>query len=285
MTEVMECISEVRTLVTKAKKKGKVIGFVPTMGALHEGHLTLMQEAKKQCDVVIASIFINPTQFGVNEDLAAYPRTWDNDLKTCSSVGVDAVFHPQIKEMYPDDWGTWVEVEKATEVLCGKSRPMHFRGVATVVTKLLNIVQPDKAFFGQKDAQQVVVLKKMVRDLNMPFEIVMLPIVRDADGLAKSSRNTYLRPEQRQAALVLYQSLCKAKKMVSEGNRDSTQIKSAVMDSIQAEPLATVDYVEIYSFPELAEIDTLEQEALLAVAVRFGSTRLIDNVLLNPFGI
>lgn len=285
MTEVMKCVSEVRTMVTKAKKEGKVIGFVPTMGALHEGHLTLMQEAKKQCDVVIASIFVNPTQFGVNEDLAAYPRTWDDDLKACNSIGVDAVFHPQVKEMYPEDWGTWIEVDKVTEILCGKSRPTHFRGVATVVTKLLNIVQPDKAFFGQKDAQQVVVLKKLVRDLNMPYEIIMLPIVRDSDGLAKSSRNTYLSAEQRQAALVLYQSLCKANRMVAEGNRDIHQIRSAVVDYIQSEPLASVDYVEIYSFPELAKIDTLAKEALLAVAVKFGSTRLIDNIILNPHGI
>lgn len=282
MTKVIECIDEVRALVIEAKKEGKVIGFVPTMGALHEGHLTLMQEAKKECDVVIASIFINPTQFGPNEDLDAYPRTWADDLKACDVVGADVVFHPQVREMYPDGWGTWVEVERVTEILCGKSRPTHFRGVATVVTKLLNIVQPDKAFFGQKDAQQVIVIKKMVRDLNMPYEIVMVPIVRDPDGLAKSSRNVYLSDEQRQAALVLYQSLCKARELTDSGECDIKRIKAVVMDCIQSEPLANMDYVEIYSLPELAEIESLEQEALLAVAVKFGSTRLIDNVILKP---
>jgi pantoate--beta-alanine ligase len=241
-----------------------------------------MQEAKKKCDLVIVSIFINPTQFGPNEDFDAYPRTWDEDLRACNLVGADAIFHPQVREMYPQAQGTWVDVEKVTENLCGKSRPTHYRGVATVVTKLLNIVQPDKAFFGQKDAQQVVVIKKMVRDLNMPYEIVMVPIVRDSDGLAKSSRNAYLSAEQRQAALVLYRSLCKAKEMVDSGECDSKKIKETVMDCIQSELLANVDYVEMYSFPELAEIDTLEQEALLAVAVRFGATRLIDNVILKP---
>lgn len=282
MTRVVESVGQMRDLIAAARKSGQVIGFVPTMGALHSGHLTLMQAAKKLCDLVVVSIFVNPTQFGPNEDYDAYPRTWHEDLKACGSVGVDAVFHPPVQEMYPEGWGTWVEVTGLTDKLCGQSRPGHFRGVATVVTKLLNIVQPDKAFFGQKDAQQVLVLKKMVRDLNMFSEIVMVPIVREADGLAKSSRNVYLQPAERQAALILNQSLQQAQAMVAAGERSSKAVRTAVLNQIQAEPLAKIDYVELYSFPALAEIDSLDQAALLAVAVRFGTTRLIDNIILNP---
>lgn len=282
MTKVVESVGQMRDMIAAARKSGKVIGFVPTMGALHSGHLALMQAARKLCDLVVVSIFVNPTQFGPNEDYDAYPRTWHEDLKACSSIGVDAVFHPPVQEMYPDGWGTWVEVTGLTDKLCGKSRPGHFRGVATVVTKLLNIVQPDKAFFGQKDAQQVLVLKKMVRDLNMFSEIVMVPIVREADGLAKSSRNVYLQPAERQAALILNQSLQQAREMVAAGERSSKAVREAVLSRIQAEPLARVDYVEIYSFPALAETDSLDQGALLAVAVRFGATRLIDNIILDP---
>lgn len=281
MPKVVEGIGEMRKVVAEARMAGKTVGFVPTMGALHEGHMTLVREAKQVCDVVVVSIFINPTQFGPNEDFDAYPRTWAEDLNACTSAGVDVVFHPQVHEMYPDKWGTWVSVEGVTDKLCGKSRPSHFRGVATVVSKLLNIVQPDKAFFGQKDAQQVVVLKKMVRDLNMPYEIVMVPIVRDVDGLAKSSRNVYLNPEQRQAALVLYKSLSKAQELCRIGEANSKNLKEAVIACIKEEPLAQIEYVEIYSFPDLAELDTLDQDALLAVAVRFGTTRLIDNAILK----
>ena len=282
MTRIVESIAEIRALVAAARKEGKSIGFVPTMGALHAGHLELMKEARKLCDLVVVSIFVNPTQFGPNEDFDAYPRTWDEDVAACRSVGVDAVFHPPARELYPDGWGTWVEVAGVTDKLCGKSRPMHFRGVATVVTKLFNIIQPDKAFFGQKDAQQVIVLKKMVRDLNMFHEIIMVPIVRDADGLAKSSRNAYLSPEQRQAALVLHQGLSKALVMVEAGERDIATIKAAVLRHIQSAALAEVEYVELYSFPGLTEMILLDQTALLAVAVRFGSTRLIDNMILTP---
>lgn len=282
MLKVIETVAEMRALVSDAKRAGKVVGFVPTMGALHEGHLSLMHEAKQSCDLVIVSIFVNPTQFGPSEDFGAYPRTWAEDLAACGSAGVDVVFHPAVREMYPDGWGAWVQVEGVTDKLCGKSRPTHFRGVATVVTKLFNIVQPDKAIFGQKDAQQVIVLKKMVRDLNMPVEIVMAPIVREAGGLAKSSRNVYLSPEQRKAAVVLSQSLAMAKAMTDAGERSCKAVKAAVSECIQSTPLAEIDYVEIYSFPELAEIDSIEQDVLLAVAVKFGSTRLIDNVILTP---
>ena len=284
MTKVVERIAEMRALTAAARLAGKTIGFVPTMGALHQGHIRLMLEARQACDVAVVSIFVNPTQFGPNEDFNAYPRTWANDLAICASLGIDAVFHPAVQEMYPDGWGTWVEVDGLTQKLCGKSRPGHFRGVATVVTKLFNIVQPDKAFFGQKDAQQVLVIKKMVRDLNMPCEIVTVPIVRDPDGLAISSRNAYLSPEERQAALVLNRSLRKASAMAEAGERDVKTIKAAVMRYIQSEPLAAIDYVEIYSFPELEDMDTLDREALLAVAAKFGAARLIDNVILKPAG-
>lgn len=285
MIRIFEKVADIREFVSQAKRQGKVIGFVPTMGALHEGHLTLMREAKKVCDLVIVSIFVNPTQFGPNEDYDAYPRTWKQDLEFCQTVGVDAVLHPDKDEMYPDGWGTWVEVEGLTGVLCGRSRPTHFRGVTTVVTKLFNIVQPDKAFFGQKDAQQVVVLMKMVRDLNMPFEIVMVPIVRDQDGLAKSSRNAYLTPEQRTAALILNKALAKGAEMVRLGERDTEAIRLAVSEHIQSEPLAVIDYVELYSFPGLQTIASLQQRALIAVAVKFGATRLIDNIIIEPAGI
>lgn len=284
MIQVFEKTADLREFINCAKRQGKVVGFVPTMGALHEGHLTLMREAKKVCDVVIVSIFVNPTQFGPNEDYAAYPRTWEQDLALCRTIGVDAVLHPDKGEMYPGDWGTWVTVEGLTDKLCGKARPTHFQGVTTVVTKLFNIVQPHKAFFGQKDAQQVVVLMKMVRDLNIPVEIIMVPIVRDPDGLAKSSRNAYLSAKQRNAALVLSRALRKGAEMAGQGEKSTAAIQSAVMKCIQAEPAAVIDYVEIYSFPGLQEITYLNQTVLLAVAVRFGTTRLIDNVIIEPAG-
>lgn len=284
MIQVFEKTADLREFINCAKRQGKVVGFVPTMGALHEGHLTLMREAKKVCDVVIVSIFVNPTQFGPSEDYAAYPRTWEQDLAMCRTIGVDAVLHPDKGEMYPGNWGTWVTVEGLTDKLCGKARPTHFQGVTTVVTKLFNIVQPHKAFFGQKDAQQVVVLMKMVRDLNIPVEIIMVPIVRDPDGLAKSSRNAYLSAKQRNAALVLSRALRKGAEMAGQGEKSTAAIQSAVMKCIQAEPAAVIDYVEIYSFPGLQEITYLNQTVLLAVAVRFGTTRLIDNVIIEPAG-
>ncbi|HML88035.1 MAG TPA: pantoate--beta-alanine ligase [Methylomusa anaerophila] len=279
---VIEKVAEMRAFITQARKQGKTIGFIPTMGALHEGHLTLMQEAKKCSDVVVASIFVNPTQFGPNEDYDAYPRTWPEDLEACSAVGVDVVFRPSVKEMYPNGWGTWVTVAGITDKLCGKSRPNHFRGVTTVVAKLFNIVQPDKAFFGQKDAQQVVVLTRMAQDLNMPVEIVMVPIVREPDGVAKSSRNSYLTAAERKSAPILYKSLCAAQQLVSQGEQSVQNIVAAVVRSIKSEPMATIDYVEIHSFPQLEEMAGLNQEALLAVAAKFGATRLIDNIILKP---
>lgn len=278
---VIESVSEMREFIVQAKQQGKKVGLIPTMGALHEGHLALMGEAKSSSDIVVVSIFVNPTQFGPNEDYDAYPRTWQSDIDACQKMGVDVVFRPPVAEMYPQDWGTWVSVDKITEKLCGQTRPGHFRGVATVVMKLFNIVQPDKAFFGQKDAQQVVVLMKMVRDLNMNVEITVVPIVRDSDGLAKSSRNIYLTPEQRAAASVLNRSLLFAREIVIQGQRECRLICSEVQNRIVEEPLASVEYVAMYSFPELQEITQVSGKVLLAVAVRFGATRLIDNIILE----
>lgn len=281
MITVIESVAEMREFIAQVRQQGKKVGLVPTMGALHEGHLALMGEAKSSSDIVVASIFVNPTQFGPNEDYDAYPRTWQSDIDACRKIGVDVVFRPPVAEMYPQGWGTWVSVEKITEKLCGQTRPGHFRGVATVVTKLFNIVQPDSAFFGQKDAQQVAVLMKMVRDLNMKIEIIVVPIVRDPDGLAKSSRNIYLTPEQRTAALVLSRSLLSAQQMVLQGQRGCRLICSEVQNKIAEEPLAVVEYVQMYSYPELQEITTVRDKVLLAVAVRFGTTRLIDNIILE----
>lgn len=279
--KIIETISEMREFIAAARKAGKTIGLVPTMGALHEGHLTLMEEAKEKCEIVVASIFVNPTQFGPNEDLESYPRDLAKDAAKAQSIGVDAIFHPQPKEMYPEGYLTYVNVEGITEKLCGTSRPGHFRGVATVVTKLFNIVQPDIAFFGQKDAQQVAVLKCMVRDLNMPIKIEVVPIVREADGLALSSRNTYLTKTERSAALVLSRSLNKVCEAFNKGERKTSVLKNIAAAELKAEPLANIEYVELLSYPDLAEIEEITETALLALAVKFGTTRLIDNVIFS----
>lgn len=277
--KIIETIAEMRAFIAAARQEGKSVGLVPTMGALHEGHLTLMRTAKEKCEMVVASIFVNPTQFGPNEDLESYPRDLAGDAAKAESVGVDAVFYPLPQEMYPAGYATYVNVEGITDKLCGKSRPGHFRGVATVVTKLFNILQPDTAFFGQKDAQQVAVLECMVRDLNLPIKIQVVPIVREADGLAMSSRNKYLSPKERQAALVLSRSLRQASAAVKEGERKAAVLRQLVENEIKKEPLANIEYVEIYSYPNMAEIEEIKGAALLAVAVRFGTTRLIDNVI------
>jgi pantoate--beta-alanine ligase len=277
--KIIETVREMREFIAAKRREGKSIGLVPTMGALHEGHLTLMRTAKAKCDVVVASVFVNPTQFGPNEDLDSYPRDLAGDAAKAETAGVEAIFHPQPSEMYPAGYATYVNVEGITDKLCGKSRPGHFRGVATVVSKLFNIVQPDTAFFGQKDAQQVAVLERMVRDLNMPITIEIVPIVREADGLALSSRNTYLSKEERQAALVLSRSLGLASEAVEHGERQTATLKDLVETHIKSEPLANIEYVEAYSYPDLAEIKEIQGQAILAVAVRFGTTRLIDNVI------
>ena len=280
--KIFRTVKEMQAFASEQKKAGKIIGLVPTMGALHEGHLTLMRASKAKCDVVIASVFVNPTQFGPNEDYDAYPRRFDEDCRKLESVGVDAVFHPEPSEMYPEGYCTYVNVDgDITHKLCGAQRPIHFPGGATAVTKLMNITRADEAFFGQKDAQQVVVVRRFVSDLNIPVHINMVPIVREESGLARSSRNAYLSPEEKQAALVLSRSLRKANAAYEGGEKDVETLKSIVTKEIQAEPMASIDYVDLFSFPALKPIQTVDQESLLAIAVRIGKTRLIDNVILG----
>jgi len=275
-------IAETQAYVKEMKKSGKTVALVPTMGALHAGHLQLMQAAKAKCDVVIASIFVNPMQFGPNEDYAAYPRDFAADCEKLASAQVDAVFHPAPAEMYPAGYATYVTVEDdSTGKLCGAKRPGHFRGVATVVTKLLNITQADRAFFGQKDAQQVVVIKRFVRDLNLPVVVEMVPIMRAENGLALSSRNAYLSAAEKEAALVLSQSLQKAEKAYKSGQLQAEDLRAIVRQHIQNEKLAELDYVELYSFPDLREMTVVNETAILAIAVKIGAVRLIDNTILE----
>ena len=283
--KILRTVKEIQAYAKAMKAAGKTIGLVPTMGALHEGHLTLMRAAREKCDIVIASVFVNPTQFGPNEDYAAYPRRFEADCEKLATVPVDAVFHPEPAEMYPEGYCTYVNVEgDITKKLCGAQRPGHFRGVATVVTKLMNLSRADEAFFGQKDAQQVVVIRRFVEDLNINVHIHMVPIVREERGLARSSRNQYLSPKEKEAALILSRSLQRAKEAYSFGEREPEKIKQVVIDTLATEPLAAIDYVDIYSFPALQPIATVDGQALLAIAVRIGTTRLIDNVILGKEG-
>ncbi len=255
-------------------------GFVPTMGYLHEGHLSLVRRARAENDHVAVSIFVNPTQFGPHEDYNRYPRDLERDLRLLEPLGVDLVFAPPVEEMYPPGFQTWVVVEEVTRPLEGAARPGHFRGVATVVTKLFNIIQPDRAYFGQKDAQQAVVIRRMVQDLNIPVEIVVCPTVREPDGLAMSSRNTYLSPEERRAATVLFRALQAAKARYEQGERDAERLRAIMREVIQAEPLARLDYVSVADPETLQELSRVEDRALLSLAVYIGKTRLIDNILL-----
>ena len=280
--KILRTVQEIQDYTKAIKAEGKVIGLVPTMGALHEGHLTLMRAAKAACDIVIASVFVNPVQFGPNEDYEAYPRQFSADCEKLEAAGVDAVFHPEAEEMYPDGYCTYVTVEgDFTHKLCGAQRPGHFRGVATVVTKLINLAKADEAFFGQKDAQQVVVICRMVRDLNLNVHINMVPIVREPDGLARSSRNAYLSAEEKTAALVLSRSLKKAETAFEQGEKNVPRLREIVRKVLETEPMAKIDYVECYSFPELKPEETIQAAALLAIAVKIGRTRLIDNVILG----
>lgn len=279
--KIIDTIQDMRLFIKQAKQQGLRIGLVPTMGSLHEGHLTLMRQAKKSCDVVVVSIFVNPTQFGPNEDYAKYPRDLTGDSEQAGKAGVDVIFHPQAQELYPKGYSSFIEIDGITQKLCGLSRPGHFRGVATIVAKLFNIIQPDIAFFGQKDAQQVLVLGRMVADLNMNVELEIVPIVREEDGLAMSSRNAFLAAEERHAALVLSRSLQHAKLLVTQGEVNVEKLKQQVIDMIQTEKLAMIDYVEIFSYPLLENIDVINTKALLALAVRIGNTRLIDNIILE----
>ena len=281
--KLVKTVAELQKIVKETKKAGKSIGLVPTMGALHEGHASLIKAAHAENDFTIVSDFVNPTQFGPTEDLDAYPRTLDHDCKLAEEMGADVLFAPSPNEMYPSRDMTWVEVTgDITKVLCGRTRPIHFRGVATVVSKLFNLAQPDKAYFGQKDAQQAQVLKRMVKDLFFPLEIRVMPIVREADGLAKSSRNVYLNKAERSAAVILSKALAKAKAAFEAGERDSAKLIALVTEMIQTEPLSNIDYVEMYQLPDLTPAEkTVKTDHLLAVAVKFGTTRLIDNIILQ----
>ena len=281
--KLVHTVVELREEIAAAKQKGLTIGLVPTMGALHEGHGSLIKAANMENDFVVVSVFVNPTQFGPNEDLDAYPRTLEADCVLAEQMGANLVFAPSPKEMYPSEDDTWVEVTgDITKVLCGRSRPIHFRGVTTVVAKLFNLAQPDRAYFGQKDAQQVEVLKRMVKDMFFPLQMRIMPIIREKDGLAKSSRNTYLSAEERAAGLVLSRSLKAAEAAFAAGERNTAKIIADVTAMIKAEPLSNIDYVEIYSVPGLLPVgETLTGSNLLAVAVKFGTTRLIDNVVLE----
>ncbi len=281
--KLVKTTAELQAIVKEVKKSGRTIGLVPTMGALHEGHASLIKAAHAENDFTIVSDFVNPTQFGPSEDLDAYPRTLDRDCKLAEQMGANVLFAPSPNEMYPSRDMTWVEVKgDITKVLCGRTRPIHFRGVATVVSKLFNLAQPDKAYFGQKDAQQAQVLKRMVKDLFFPLEIRVMPIVREADGLAKSSRNVYLSAAERSAAVILSKALTQAKTAFEEGERDSSVLVAMVTERIKTEPLANIDYVEIYQLPELTPAEkTITTDHLLAVAVKFGTTRLIDNIILQ----
>ena len=272
-------INEVRQIVKKWRKEGLTVGLVPTMGYLQEGHKSLIDKAVKENDRVVVSVFVNPIQFGPTEDLASYPRDLERDAKLCEEAGANLIFHPEKEEMYFDDFSSFVEVQGVSKGLCGKSRPIHFRGVCTVVTKLFNIVKPDRAYFGQKDAQQLAVVKRMVRDLNMDIEIVGCPIIREEDGLAKSSRNTYLSAEERKAAVILSKSLKLGKEAIEKGERDSKKIIDIITNNINTEKLAKIDYVEIVDPLSIENIDKIENSALVAMAVYIGKTRLIDNFI------
>lgn len=279
--QIVSTVKEVRTQVKEWRKQGLSIGFVPTMGYLHEGHASLMKRAKEECDKVVASIFVNPMQFGVNEDLDSYPRDLDADAKLCDSIGVDLIFHPEVEEMYAEGFCSFVDMNGLTKELCGKSRPIHFRGVCTVVNKLFNIVTPDKAFFGQKDAQQLAVIKRMVKDLNMDIEVIGCPIIREEDGLAKSSRNTYLNEEERKAALILSQTIRLGEQMVKDGITDVAELVVAMKENISKEPLAKIDYVEAVSMDTIEKIEKMQGTVLVAMAVYIGKTRLIDNFIVE----
>ncbi|SES83369.1 pantoate--beta-alanine ligase [[Clostridium] polysaccharolyticum] len=275
--KVVKTIQEVKDAVQVWRAEGQDIALVPTMGFLHNGHKSLMDKARKENDKVVVSIFVNPIQFGPNEDFATYPRDLEHDRAVCEAAGVDLVFAPEKEEMYKDGFCSFVGMNVLTEELCGKSRPCHFQGVCTVVSKLFNIVTPDRAYFGQKDAQQLAIIKRMVLDLNMNVKVIGCPIIREADGLAMSSRNTYLSAEERKAALILSQTLDLAEKMAKEGGYDAKSLLNALKKNIEAEPLARIDYVEAVNVLTMKPVEELSESTLVAMAVYIGKTRLIDN--------
>lgn len=278
--KIIKTIEELRPIIKGWKREGLTVGLVPTMGYLHDGHKSLIVKAVSENDKVVVSDFVNPTQFGANEDLSSYPRDIERDAALCEAAGADIIFHPEPEEMYFPDKCTFVDMDKLTKGLCGKTRPVHFSGVCTVVSKLFNIVTPDRAYFGQKDAQQLAVIKRMVRDLNFDITIVGCPIVREADGLALSSRNTYLNAEERKAALILNKSLTIGKEMIEAGEKDVEKVREAITKSLQTEPLANIDYVEIVNSENMEPMEQINSSVLVAIAVYIGKTRLIDNVML-----
>ena len=282
MTVVLSTIPAARQWVQAERSAGKTIGLVPTMGALHEGHLSLFRRARQRCDRVIASLFVNPLQFGPAEDYDRYPRDFERDLALIEQEGLDAVFHPEAQAMYPQPPEISVSPGRLGELLCGRSRPGHFQGVATVVAKLLNILQPDVAFFGQKDAQQAIIIKRMVEDLNFPVAIEVCPIVREPDGLALSSRNLYLSAEERACAPVLYRALRRAEMLIRSGVRDAARLEEEMQEVIRAAPGVELDYACVVDRQSLNEVQEVTGEVLLAVAARFGKTRLIDNLMVAP---
>jgi len=277
--QILETVDGMLSACRAAKRQGRRLGFVPTMGALHEGHLSLVRAAKAQSDIVAVSIFVNPTQFGPNEDFSRYPRTFDRDRELLEKEGVDLLFAPSVEEMYPRGAVTYVTVEGLSEKLCGRSRPGHFRGVTTVVAKLFHIVEPDLAFFGQKDAAQATIIRRMVRDLDLPVQIVVFPIVREPDGLAMSSRNAYLDPQQRQSALVLHRSLMRVQELFDQGERRAAKLGEAGKKFVAQEPSVHLDYFEIVNPDTLEPAENISGGALVAVAAFVGTTRLIDNIV------
>lgn len=281
MITIVKTIEEVRAQIKAWRAEGLTVGLVPTMGYLHEGHQSLIARSVAENDRTVVSDFVNPIQFGPTEDLATYPRDIERDAALCESTGANLIFHPEADEMYAPDFCTYVDMDHLTKGLCGKTRPIHFRGVCTVVSKLFHIVQPDRAYFGQKDAQQLAVIRRMVRDLNMPLTIVGCPIIREEDGLAKSSRNTYLSAEERKAALCLSRGLNKGKAAVEAGETDAEKVKAIITAEIEAEPLSRIDYVEIVDWNNLEPVSSTEGSILAAVAVYIGKTRLIDNFIIE----
>ncbi len=279
--QVVKTIREVREIVKAWHREGLTVGLVPTMGYLHEGHQSLIAKSVEQNDRTVVSVFVNPIQFGPTEDLEAYPRDLERDIQKVTEAGGDLIFNPEPSEMYPDHFTSFVDTTETTELLCGARRPIHFRGVCTVVSKLFNIVNPERAYFGQKDAQQLATIRRFVRDLDFDIEIVACPIVREADGLAKSSRNTYLSTEERQAALILSKSLAKGREAIEAGELSASKIIDIIEQNLHTEPLARVDYVEVVDFENIQRVETIGRETLIAIAVFIGKTRLIDNIIIS----
>lgn len=279
--EIIKTPEAMQRRALELKKAGRVVGFVPTMGFLHEGHLSLVRLVRERCDVLVVSIFVNPAQFGPNEDLEAYPRDFERDETLCKAEGVDILFYPAPETMYADDVSVWIDEEMLSGVLCGASRQGHFRGVCTVVAKLFNMVQPDLAAFGEKDAQQLRIIERLVRDLNFPIEIIRGPIVREPDGLAMSSRNRYLTESQRKNALCLWRSLTRAAELFGQGERQAGVLRQVMMDLIESVPGVEIDYIEIVDDGSLTSVDEIQKDALVALAVKTGNTRLIDNTVLH----